>query len=212
VAPAGQRGARGPVREHPPGSSRGRAINTVLSADDETISRAKDGDHEAWRALYVAHAGRLLVWLRTHPTGDAGVSPEDLASDTWLTAASKIADFRGSSSDFAGWLFGIARLQARNVERRSMRRMTSPAGAETIEVHSTTEAPDAGAGPENDGWVTWLLSHLPERERQVVACIDVVGLDVASTAAALDMKATAVRVARHRALRRLRSLGAVVSP
>ena len=47
------------------------------------------------------------------------MAPEDLASETWLTAASKIADFRGSSSDFAGWLFGIARLQARNVERRS---------------------------------------------------------------------------------------------
>jgi RNA polymerase sigma-70 factor, ECF subfamily len=46
----------------------------------------------------------------------------------------------------------------------------------------------------------------------VVACIDVVGLDVASTAAALDMKTTAVRVARHRGLRRLRSLGALVSP
>ncbi len=152
----------------------------------------------------------MLVWLRTLPSGDAGVAPEDLASDTWLTAASKIADFRGSSSDFAGWLFGIARLQARNVERRSRRRMTAPAGTETIEVNTRGQQPDAGSGPETDGWVTWLLSHLPERERQVVACIDVVGLDVASTAAALDMKATAVRVARHRGLRRLRSLGAVV--
>jgi RNA polymerase sigma-70 factor, ECF subfamily len=41
----------------------------------------------------------------------------------------------------------------------------------------------------------------------VVACIDVVGLDVTSTAAALDMTATAVRVAHHRALKRLRGLG-----
>ena len=154
----------------------------------------------------------MLVWLRTLPSGDAGVAPEDIAADTWLTAASKIADFRGSSSDFAGWLFGIARLQARNVERRSMRRMTSPAGAETIELSTRSRAPDAGSGPESDAWVGWLLSHLPERERHVVACIDVVGLDVASTAAALGMKATAVRVARHRGLRRLRSLGAVLSP
>jgi RNA polymerase sigma-70 factor (ECF subfamily) len=154
----------------------------------------------------------LLVWLRTFPSGDAGVAPEDVASETWLTAASKIADFRGSSSDFAGWLFGIARLQARNVERRSMRRMTSPAAADTLEINSRWRVPDAGTGPDSDSWVAWLLSHLPERERQVVACIDVVGLDVASTAAALDMKATAVRVARHRGLRRLRSLGALVSP
>ena len=154
----------------------------------------------------------MLVWLRTFPSGDAGVAPEDVASETWLTAASKIADFRGSSSDFAGWLFGIARLQARNVERRSVRRMTTPAATDTLEINNRWQAPEAGTGPDSDSWVTWLLSHLPERERQVVACIDVVGLDVASTAAALDMKATAVRVARHRGLRRLRSLGALVSP
>jgi RNA polymerase sigma-70 factor (ECF subfamily) len=154
----------------------------------------------------------LLVWLRTFPSGDAGVAPDDVASETWLTAASKIADFRGSSSDFAGWLFGIARLQARNVERRSVRRMTTPAATDTLEINSQWQAPEAGTGPDSDSWVTWLLSHLPERERQVVACIDVVGLDVASTAAALDMKATAVRVARHRGLRRLRSLGVLVSP
>ena len=153
----------------------------------------------------------MLVWLRTFPSGDAGVAPEDVASEAWLTAASKIADFQGSSTDFAGWLFGIARLQARNVERRSMRRMTSPAATDTLEINNRWRVPDAGTGPDSDSWVAWLLSHLPERERQVVACIDVVGLDVASTAAALDMKATAVRVARHRGLRRLRSLGALVS-
>lgn len=181
-------------------------ISTVVAADDETIARAKEGDPAAWRALYTAHAGRLLVWLRSLPSGDAGVSAEDLASETWLTAASRIADFRGSAGDFAGWLFGIARRQARNVERRSRRRMTSPATTETLDLSGVT-SPDAGEEPESDGWVTWVLSHLPARERQVVACVDVVGLDVASTAAALGMTSTAVRVAHHRAVKRLRGLG-----
>jgi RNA polymerase sigma-70 factor, ECF subfamily len=160
----------------------------------------------AWRDLYTAHAGRLLVWLRTLPSGDAGVAPEDLAADSWLTAATRIADFGGSSSDFAGWLFGIARLQARNASRRSGRRMTSPANSDTLDLALTISAPAASTEPEAASLVTWLLSHLSERERQVVACIDVVGLDVATTAAALQMSATAVRVARHRALRRLREL------
>jgi RNA polymerase sigma-70 factor (ECF subfamily) len=52
--------------------------------------------------------------------------------------------------------------------------------------------------------VTRLLAMLPPREAEVVACIDVVGLDVASTARALGIGPTAVRVAHHRALRRLR--------
>jgi len=204
--------ARPRAREaSPPASWQGRAINTVLAADDETISRAKDGDPEAWRALYTAHAGRLLVWLRSQPSADAGVAAEDVASEAWLTAASRIADFRGSSGEFAGWLFGIARFQARNIERRARRRMTSPATTEVLELTSPGHAHGAGAEPETQGWIVWLLSHLSERERQVVACIDVVGLDVASTAAALDMSATAVRVARHRGLRRLRALRADVS-
>jgi RNA polymerase sigma-70 factor, ECF subfamily len=165
----------------------------------------------AWHDLYTAYAGRLLVWLRTLPSGDAGVAPEDLAADTWLTAATRIADFGGSSSDFAGWLFGIARLQARNASRRSGRRMTSPATSDTLDLTLTIYSPAADNEPEAASWITWLLSHLSERERQVVACIDVVGLDVATTAAALQMTATAVRVARHRGLRRLRALRPGVS-
>jgi RNA polymerase sigma-70 factor, ECF subfamily len=185
--------------------------STSVLADDETVTRAKRGDHAAWRALYTAHAGRLLVWLQTIPSGDAGVSPEDLAAETWLTAATRIADFRGTSTDFAGWLFGIARLQRRNAMRRSARRRTSPATTDTLVLSSREHSPQAGSETESDGWVAWMLSHLPERERQVVACLDVVGLDVAATAAALGMNGSAVRVAHHRALKKLRALGAQVS-
>ena len=46
---------------------------------------------------------------------------------------------------------------------------------------------------------------LPPRERDVVGCIDGLGLDVEATARALGISAVAVRVARHRGLRRLRS-------
>jgi RNA polymerase sigma-70 factor (ECF subfamily) len=192
----------------------GRARRDSGSAfvDDGTIARAKDGDHAAWSELYRAHAGRLLVWLQSLPSRDAGVAAEDVAADAWLTAASRIADFTGTSSEFAGWLFGIARLQARNVDRRAVRRMTTPAGSDALELLDRAgHAPAAGDGPEADDWIGWLLGHLSERERQVVACIDVVGLDVASTAAALGLSHTAVRVARHRGLRRLRGLPVVVS-
>ena len=49
-----------------------------------------------------------------------------------------------------------------------------------------------------------MLAMLSPREAEVLACLEVVGLDVATTAQVLGMSATAVRVARHRALRRLR--------
>ena len=138
------------------------------------------------------------------PSGDVAASPEDLAAETWLVAASRIGEFRGSEGpQFAGWLFAIARNLASTTYRRSVRRRTDP--------HD--EPPEAAMGSESDrtqeiagsAWVREALLALPPREREVVACIDGLGLDVASTAEALGIKAVAVRVARHRGLSRLRS-------
>jgi RNA polymerase sigma-70 factor (ECF subfamily) len=50
------------------------------------------------------------------------------------------------------------------------------------------------------------LARLSPREADVVACRDVVGLDVAGTAEALGIRPTAVRIAHHRARQRLRGL------
>jgi RNA polymerase sigma-70 factor (ECF subfamily) len=57
----------------------------------------------------------------------------------------------------------------------------------------------------DQAWVRDLLAGLSSRERDVVACVDVVGLSTADAARALGMSQVAVRVARHRALRRLRA-------
>jgi DNA-directed RNA polymerase specialized sigma24 family protein len=51
-----------------------------------------------------------------------------------------------------------------------------------------------------------LLSELSPRERDVLACLEVVELDVGQTAKALGITPVAVRVARHRGLHRLRCL------
>jgi RNA polymerase sigma-70 factor (ECF subfamily) len=141
------------------------------------------------------------VWLHTRPSGDFAVSPADLANDAWLTAAEKIAEFDGTSSEFAGWLFGIARKHGANARRRGLRRRTE-ARAE-IDDHRLVVAGPEPALAGHD-WAIRALATLPARERDVVGCIDVVGLDIETTARALGISAVAVRVARHRGLRRLR--------
>ncbi|GAB7005073.1 RNA polymerase sigma factor [Nocardioides sp. AN3] len=177
-----------------------------MRADDRTVAAAKTGDADAWRELYRAHAGRLLVWLQRRPLDDGAVAAEDIAAETWLTAASKVADFTGSAADFAGWLFGISRNLEANARRRGSRRRTSP----LAEVE-----PDPVPGPESayvaEDWVRSALSGLPDRERDVVTCLDVIGLDVATTASALGISVVAVRVARHRGLKRLRGLVGVAA-
>lgn len=171
--------------------------------DDDLVHRAKSGDEDAWRELYRAHAGRLVVWLRTIAGGDAAVAPEDLAAEAWLIAAVRVAGFTGSSSQFAGYLFGIARNLAANDRRRVGRRQTY--GVDPDDLVAVAPVTEPHTETDDQAWVRWKLSGLPPREREVLACLEVVGLDVASTAAALGMSQTAVRVARHRGLRRLRA-------
>jgi len=173
-----------------------------VSSDDEVVAAAKRGDAEAWRALYRSHAGRLLVWLSTRPSGDSAVNEEDLAAEAWLVAAEKIHDFDGSSSEFAGWLFGIARNLGGNAHRRSQRRSTY--ATDPHELAEPGEVPGPEPAYAARDWVVRALATLPAREREVVGCLEVVGLDVETTARALGMSAVAVRVARHRGLKRLR--------
>lgn len=172
--------------------------------DDGVIQRAKAGDAQAWRELYRAHAGRLVVWLGTRPSGDAAVTPDDVAAEAWLTAASKIPEFTGTADEFAGWLFGIARHLSTNTRRRSGRRLTVPAAFEGSDDGGTVDGPEPELMARDV--VARTLAVLSPRERDVVACIDVVGLDVDATARALEISPVAVRVAHHRGLRRLRRL------
>ncbi len=171
-----------------------------MTADDHLVAAAKHGDPDAWRELYRAHAGRLLVWLESRTDG-LGESADDLAADAWTVAAEKIGSFHGNSSEFAGWLFGIARHHAANARRRAGRRR---AAAATIPpVDETVPGPEAWLAGSD--WVRTVMALLPRRERDVVMCLDVLDLDVAATANALGMTHVAVRVARHRGLKRLRA-------
>ncbi|GAA3647602.1 sigma-70 family RNA polymerase sigma factor [Nocardioides ginsengisoli] len=176
-----------------------------MTTDDDVVAAAKHGDAEAWRELYRAHATRLLVWLQARGTGDE--APEDIAAAAWLVAAEKIAGFTGDRDEFAGWLFGIARNHLANARRRAARR-------EQVALEPVGVGVDLGPEPVTSGgdWARRLLATLPERERDVVTCREVLDMDVPTTAAALGIGAVAVRVAHHRALKRLRGTMVAESP
>lgn len=188
------------VRSEP---HRGAPVTSVGPADPASpslvVDAARRGDQDAWRALYRAHAGRLEAWLATRRLDDPSLDAQDLAAEAWATAADKLADFRGGDLDFPAWLFGIARNLHRNAARKARRRATDP-------VASTPDAPDPSAVDlEVEGWsrVRELLALLSPREREVLALTDVVGLSTADAASVLAVSQVAVRVTRHRGLRRL---------
>jgi RNA polymerase sigma-70 factor (ECF subfamily) len=178
----------------------------VTREDDGLISRARQGDESAWAELYAAHAGRLVVWLRTMPSGDAALTAEDMAADAWLTAAQSLSKFTGTGDDFAGWLFSIARNVGNNRRRTHARRATSPHSTTVSDGVDWGSTDDESSSVDGQDTTRRLLAHLSRREAEVIACIDVVGLDATATSQALGMSVTAVRVARHRGLKRLRAV------
>ncbi len=181
---------------------------TRTSEQPDLVARARAADPAAWRQLHEQIGGRLLIWLRTHPLLDASIGHEDIANEAWCTAAARIADFAGDADSFAGWIFGIARKHLLNSNRRAGRRATTPTGEDPRQLLSGSGAFGDDATPlaVQLAWIHALLAQLPSREAEVVACLDVVGLDVAGTASALGISSNGVRVSHHRALRRLRHM------
>jgi RNA polymerase sigma-70 factor (ECF subfamily) len=176
-----------------------------MPRDDDVIARAKAGEEEAWRELYLRHAHRLVALMRIVPTGDGAASEDDIAAYAWLQAAEHIADFSGTVDSFGGWLFSIARNRRARTRQRAMH---SAAPIAVGSAQDLGESAYAGAVVEDQhlGEVADRLRVLPEKQRQVIALMDVLGYGVSDTAVALGMNATAVRVNRHRGLARLRSV------
>jgi len=177
--------------------------------DDDVITRAKSGDQEAWRQLYRLHASRVLALLQLLPNADAALSADDVAAHAWLTAADKLGSFSGDSAAFGGWLYAIARNHNARTSKRSGHAATPrPVGdvvdLDMVGARSEQAVFDLSELERLDS-IRHLLALLPERQRDVVACMDVVGLDAETTARALGMSQTAVRVNRHRGLARLRA-------
>lgn len=178
--------------------------------DDDLVRAAKAGDPDAWRELYRDHAGRLVVWLSTRGQADGLAGAEDVAADAWVVAAEKMHAFEGTADEFAGWLFGIARKISATRHRTTVRRATY--ATDTLEDAWVAPVPAPQESVAGDAWVRAQLAQLPPRERDVVGCIDGLGLDVAGTSRALGISAVAVRVARHRGLRKLRAAAGVQAP
>ena len=176
---------------------------TPAKADTSAVARAREGDADAWRELYDAHAGRLLLWLRKTPLGDPSLDHEDLAMESWTLAASRIADFEGDDDAFPAWLFTVARNHLMNAARKSARRATYA----TADLPEQAEPIDHTLRIEHEELVRQAIRQLPAREGEVIACIDVVGLDVATTATILEISRANVRMARSRGLARLRKAG-----
>ncbi|MFE0100084.1 RNA polymerase sigma factor [Streptomyces sp. NPDC059009] len=174
------------------------------------VARAKEGDEEAFTAVYrLVHPG-LLSYVRGLVGGDEA---EDVTSEAWLHIVRDLTHFHGDGAGFRAWTATVARNRALDHLRR-IRSRPRPAvlDEDTLELHA---ARDPARDTESEALESLatrrtlaLIGELPKDQREAVLLRVVVGLDGPAAARALGKRPGAVRSAAHRGLRRLaRMLG-----
>jgi RNA polymerase sigma-70 factor (ECF subfamily) len=173
--------------------------------DDRTlVERSRQGDVEAFEAIYRAHAGRLFnVALRM--VGNRA-DAEDLLQDIFLTAHRKLDSFRGESA-LGTWLYRLAM-------NLCLDRLRSRAAKQDHATRALDDEPglaDGGSRALADRAVTRMdleraLAQLPDGCRTAFVLHDVEGLEHREVAEILGIAEGTSKSQVHKARLRLRAI------
>ena len=197
------------------------------AADLELVSRAREGDEEAFAALVRRYSPALMRLARMYVS--SGAVAEEVVQDTWLGVLRGLERFEGRSS-FRTWLFRILVNRAKTSGVREHRSVPfaslgPAAGAEADEGGATV---DPSRFAQDGAWATpprrWedepelalesaealhivqeAIDRLPERQRIVITLRDLEGLSSDEVRNALDLTETNQRVLLHRARAKVRA-------
>lgn len=180
----------------------------MIPPNAELVRRAVRGDRDAV-ALVLAEIRPVVVRYcvaRLGPTHSSYGTAEDVAQDVCLTVLRVLPRFRDRGRPFAAFVYGIA---ARKVSeaRRSARRH------QQTSLEWLPGQPDPADGPEQlvlaadlSARLHQLLDHLSPGQRDIIRLRIAVGLSAEQVSTILGISGPGVRVAQHRALRKLRAL------
>jgi RNA polymerase sigma-70 factor (ECF subfamily) len=168
--------------------------------DDELLFRLRNGDEQAFAALYRRRQGAIYRFA-VHMSGSPAAA-EDIAQEVFMALLREECGYDRERGTLSGYLFGIARkLVLRNLERG---RADVPLDAESDESAPRELAviDDPLAGLTRHEAIEALrraVQALPRRYREVVVLCDLEELDYAEAAVALGCPIGTVRSRMHRA-------------
>ncbi len=177
------------------------------SALHRAAVRALSGEPQAVEDLLRSVRSLVVRYCRARLGSLPGAeqAAEDAAQEVCLTVLGALPTYRDTGRPFEAFVYTIASRRVADVMRAVYRGPVS--------VRTVPDAVDAGPTPEtavlrlaDAERARDLLSRLPDQQRELLTLRVAVGLSAEEVGLALDMSAGAVRVAQHRALRRLREL------
>lgn len=196
------------VTDAPMGFRGSTALDESPAATREVrlaIARAKEGDRDAVRFLYVRYSNNVYGYIRSIIRDER--EAEDLTQHVFLKLVTVIVKYDDRGVPFSGWLLRLARNVALDYLRR---RQPIP----TEEVFAADSQVDDGARDRARDFHTALAS-LPDEQREVVIMRHVIGLSPGEIAEQLGRSESSIHGLHHRGRRalqeELRRLGSAPS-
>jgi RNA polymerase sigma-70 factor (ECF subfamily) len=181
-------------------------------AEVDLVSRARDGDTDAFGALFERHYPRILDYLY-HQTLRVATA-EDLTSNTFYAALRGLARFRGEAP-FGLWLYRIATNELR-MWRRARRRHPEPQRLDAVEEEQARLRSVRGGGGEGPAEeaekarqfarVRRAILQLGVRYQEVLVLRYFEGLDNDQVAQVLGKRVGTVKSRVHRGLEQLKTI------
>ena len=179
------------------------------------VARVQQNDAEAWDRLVRLYTPLVYTWCRQHrlPPEDAS----DVLQEVFRAVHRTVAKFRREKKgdSFRGWLWTITRNKVRD-HFRALANRPNPAGgtdaqmrfAELPEEEPPTDVSLAAADGQGSpfyGAVELVRAEFEDRTWQAFWQVTVEEKTTADVAEALGISVNAVRLAKSRVLRRLRT-------
>lgn len=171
---------------------------------EEVLSAAVHGAGWAFSRLYEWLAPSVSGYVRAQGASD----PDDVTSEVFLAAFTRIGSFSGTEAQFRSWVFTIA--HRRIVDDRRVRTRRPPPrsldveGAGDARLAPTGSAEDDALGVLGMERVRAVLQQLAPDQRDVIGLRVIADLSVEQVAAALGKQPGAVKSLQRRALATLR--------
>lgn len=190
--------------------------NDDLSMDSlhvpDEIKAALAGDLTAFEALYRQHYPQIKRVIYRRMQNTLRSDAEDMISETFFRAMSRIDTFQWTGTSFGAWLTTIAIRLVLDYHRAASRREVPSSGSEVL-----VDRVDIAPGPAELAvqqldyqfkahLVSEVLPKLTDRQRYCLHLRFQRGQSVAETARQLGISEDAVKTLQHRAIRRTQIL------
>ncbi len=175
----------------------------VLSA---ALKSARNGNENGFTTLWRFHNSRLTRFVQSKLYGST-IDADEVVSETWLNVARDIRSFNGGPTEFAAWLYTIARnriIDAVRIRDRQVRPTAELEEAFWIPSPSTVEKEFEGS--ESVKRIVEAIQKLPPAQSEILLLRIVSDLSVEETAKIVKKSSNSVRVLAHRGLTSLKEI------